>query len=207
MTSPERSTSDAVYKAIRGLRDGTLSTADFFTVCTLEGVMNHAQLGTTTTPVAMLGTGVIATTPQLVVDVDDGYSIIAAAIQVHLEASAGTVNEIVACTSKGTKIGGSSTAVTQLNANTGYSPAIGASAFHTVTAGTTPTTPNEFWRTGYAFADTTVGPVKVFSWSAQGLAPVVKGPGALSLMIGATTTAPTGYAKIAYVVLPSTLLF
>lgn len=209
VASPERSTADAVYKALRALRDGTLSVADFFMVCALEGVMGHADVGSGTTPVTFK-TGFTAAQPELAVDVDEGYVLIPACIQVHLEDSAGTDNEIVAQASKGTKIGaGTSTAITTRNANTGLTAPAGVSVYSAYSGnGTAPTTPAEFWRTGYAFADTTVGPVKVWQWSPALYAPVIiKGPGALALYVGATTTAPAGYVKCSYVVVPSTLAY
>lgn len=209
VVSPERSTSDAVEKAFRLLRDGSMSVADFFMVCALEGVMCHADVGTATTPVTFK-TGFTAAQPELAIDVDSGYTIIPACIQVHLEASAGTNNEVAAHASLGTKVGaGTSTAITPRNANTGYSAPAGVTAYSAYSGnGTAPTTPAEFWRAGYAFADTTVGPVKFWQWNPQLYAPVViKGPGALALYVGATTTAPAGYLKCSFVVLPSTLVF
>lgn len=207
--SPTRKTSDGVEAAARMLRDGTLSVADFFTVCTIEGVMCHADVGASTTPITFK-TGFTAAQPELAIDVDDGYTIIPACVQVHLEDSAGTDNEIVMQASKGTKItAGTSTAITPRNANTGYSAPTGVSVFSAYSGnGVAPTTPAELWRTGYAFADTTVGPHKVYQWNPWLYASaVVKGPGALALYVGATTTAPAGYIKASFVVLPSTLLF
>lgn len=209
VASPERSTSDALEKACRLLRDGTLSMADFFVVCAMEGVLCHADVGTVTTPITFK-TGFTVAQPELVVDVDEGYTILPVCLQVHLEDSAGTDNEIAAHASKGTKVGaGTSTAITLRNANTGYTAPSGVACYSAYSGnGTAPTTPVEFWRTGYAFADTTVGPVKVFAWNAALFAPVViKGPGALALYVGATTTAPAGYAKCSFVVLPSSLVF
>jgi hypothetical protein len=207
--SPERSTADALEKAVRMLRDGTISMADFFLISTIEGAMAHFDVGTATTPITFK-TGFTAAQPELVVDVDDGYTIIPACLQVQLEDSAGTDNEIVAQASKGTKIGaGASTAITGRNANTGDSLPTGVSCYSAYSGnGTAPTTPAEFWRWGSAFADANTLPPRTVAWFAKDFAPVViKGPGALALYIGGTTTAPAGFAKASVVVLPSTLLY
>lgn len=209
VVSPERSTSDAVEKAIRLLRDGTLSMADFFLVCAMEGIMCHADVGTSTTPITFK-TGFTAAQPELAVDVDDGYSVILACIQAHLEDSAGTDNEIAAQISKGTKIGaGTSTAITARNVNTGYSAPSGINVYSAYSGnGTAPTTPAEIWRVGNAFADANSMPSRVFVWNPQTHAPaIIKGPGALAVYVGATTTAPAGYLKASFVVVPTTLLF
>lgn len=209
VASPDRSTSDAIEKAVRLLRDGTLSMADFFLVCALEGVLCHADVGTSTTPITFK-TGFTAAQPELAVDIDSGYAIIPVSLQVYLETSAGTINEIVAQASLGTKVGaGTSTAITPRNANTGYSAPAGVTVYSAYSGnGTAPTTPTEFYRSGYPFADATGAPVKKFEWNPANFAPVViKGPGALAVYVGGTTTAPAGYIKAGFVVLPTSLLY
>lgn len=208
VATPERSTADALKKAFRALRDGTMSFADFVLVSCMEGVMNYVSLGTITTPITFKAYD--ADQPELVLDVADGFTMIPVNFQFHIEDSAGTDNEILIHTSKGTLIGaGTSTALTALNANTGYSAAAGVTAYGAYTGnGTVPTTPAEIFRWGYAFADTTVGPVKVINWNWRDQAPViVKGAGAIACYLSATTTQMAGYVKAAYIVLPSTLVF
>lgn len=209
VAAPDRSTADALKKAFRALRDGTLSFVDFAMISAMEGVVGHWDVGTSTTPITFK-TGFTAAQPELALDVADGYTLIPLCLQVHLEDSAGTDNEIVAQISKGTAIGaGTSTAITGRNTNTGYSAPAGVTAYSAYSgSGTAPTTPAEIWRTGYAFADTTVGPLKVYQWNAKDFAPVlIKGAGALAVYVGATTTAPAGFIKASGIVLPSTLVY
>jgi hypothetical protein len=206
--SPDRSTADSLRKALRCLREGTLSIADFAFVCALEGLVFTGSLGSSTTPVTFK-TGFTAAQPELAIDVPALKVVIPLSLQVHLETSAGTINEIVAQTSQGTLIGaGTSTVVTPRPNVTDAPVATGVSVYGAYSAsGTAPTTPNEFWRTGYAFADTTVGPLKVFNWNPRDFAPVViVGVGALAVYVGGTSTAPSGYIKASWIELPSSLV-
>lgn len=208
VAAPDRSTADALKKAFRALRDGTLSFADLVQVSAMEGVVNCVSLGTITTPITFKAYD--ADQPELVLDVADGYTMLPLNLQAHIEDSAGTDNEIFAHTSKGTLIGaGTSTLLTQFNANTGYAAASGVTAYGAYSGnGTVPTTPNEFWRTGYAFADTTVGPLKVYNWNWRDYCPIViKGPGAIAVYASATTTQMNGFLKASYIILPSTLVY
>jgi hypothetical protein len=186
-------------KTLAGTQDGAAYVCDYVLNKAMEGRLFIAQLGTATTPVSGR-IGYDADQPEMVIDVPTGVTIIPVSIQVALEDSAGTDNEIVAEASPAVTGAGTSNTGTSycMRLNSGYS----SSCVYRYTYsgnGTAPASYVEFWRDGYAFADTTVGPIKTFAWSAYtSPAPVLVGPASLLLHITGTTTAPAGFAKVVW---------
>ena len=160
----------------------------------------QAVIGSATTPVSFVKTAYDADQPQLVIDVPSGTTIMPLELEVVLEDSAGTDNEVIWLAS-GTNVGaGTSTVVTPVNlfvTSSANAPASRCSGFRQYTGnGTDPNTGEffEFYRTVYAFADATTDPVKRFRWSAlESPAPIIEGTGSLVLYIVGTTTAPAGF--------------
>lgn len=193
-------------RALSGTPDGAAYTADWVSRLAMEGRVYNVSVGSATTP-ATFKTGYTALQPELVIDIPSGTTIIPISIRVMLEDSAGTDTEIVALTSTTVVGAGTSTAVTPKSTRTD-SPngASGVSAYSLYSGNgtTTPTIHNEFWRAGYAFADTTVGPLKLYEYDVRNaVQQIIVGAGALVIYVGATTTAPAGYIKVTYIELPS----
>ncbi len=187
-------------KTAAGTPDGALYTCEYILNKAMEGKVFIAQLGLATTPVTFR-VGYDADQPEMAIDVPSGVAIIPVHIQVNLEDSAGTDNEIVAEASPALTGAGTSTTGSLLcsRLNSGYASA--CTFRYTYSGnGVAPASYVEFWRAGYAFADATTDPVKAFAWSAyQAPAPVLVGPASLLLHISGTTTAPAGFAKIHFV--------
>lgn len=191
-------------RVLRGTTDGALFTLDWLSALAMEGRVFQASVGSATTP-ATFKTGYTTAQPEIAIDVPSGTTIIPVRIQVHLEDSAGTDNEIVAVTSSTAVGAGTSTAVTPKSTRTDQPIATGCSVYSLYSGnGTAPTVVNEFWRHGYAFADTTLGPLKVYEYDVR-VAPVqmIVGAGSLAVYVGATTTAPAGYIKVVWAEVPT----
>lgn len=201
-----RSTADnAGYRAVRGLRDGSLSVADFILTHALEGRLFAFNLGTATTPVTFRA-GLTVLQPEIVVDVPSGTTIIPVSIDCYLEDSAGTDTEIVASTSTALRGAGTSTAGTSEAMATDQLIATACSVYYTYSANATATSNLvDFWRAGYAFADATGNPAKKFRWSIyEDVPPILVGVSSLSIYIAATGTAPAGFCCVKWIELAST---
>lgn len=184
--------------------DGALYVCDWLTGMALEGRVIHASVGTATTPITFK-TGYTTAQPELAIDVPSGTAVALMRLEVHAETSAGTINEITAVTGTAAVGAGTSTVITPLSTRTDRPITSACSVYSAYSGnGTAPANPNEFWRAGYAFADTTVGPLKVYEWTyTMGGPQIVIGAGTIAVYVGATTTAQTGYIKAQWVELPS----
>jgi hypothetical protein len=186
-------------------RDGAQYSADWLMALALEGRIYTASVGTITTPITFGAFD--ADQPELALLVPATHLILPLSIQVHIEDAAGTDNEIFFITSTATVTAGTSTAVTPVNHLVGNTSVSGCTVLTAYSGnGTDPYTgtTNEFWRTGYAFADTTVGPHKVYSWNWRDYAPIaVTGVGSLVGYVSATTTQMNGFIKVTWAELPA----
>jgi hypothetical protein len=189
----------------RGTSDGSGIVVPWVTALALEGRVFQANIGSASTPVSFAKTAYDSDQPQLVVDVPSGTSILPLKIELHLEDSAGTDNEIMATVSTTIVGAGTSTAVTQKNQRSDSPITSGCSVYSLYTGnGTDPTVHTEIWRSGYAFADSTTNPRPVFTYDVEEHPRVViVGAGALVIYIVGTTTAPAGYLKVVWAELPS----
>lgn len=203
-TSAQR-VSNGQQRIAEGTKDGAAYGADYWLKLALEGRLFLASVGTATTPITFK-VGFTAAQPELAIDVPTATAIIPLYILVQLETSAGTINEVVVQSSEAAVGAGTSTVITPRATRTDNQVATGCTVYSAYSgAGATPTNTREFYRSGYAFADTTVGPLKVFEWNARSGAPqVIVGPGSLVVYVGGTSTAPTGFIKCVWAELPTT---
>lgn len=205
-TLRQRVTGQGGNIGLQSTKDGALYTADFVLGAALEGRVFNAAVGTATTVATFLATWV-ESKPQLNIDVPAGLAIIPTRISIYLETSAGALVECFATTGTNAIGAGTSTAVTPLSTRTDR-PAGGSGC--TVNslysaAGTTQTGQVEFWHDGYAFADTTLGPIKFFEWDWKDNPQVIVGPGSLAIYISSNgNTAPTGFIRANWIELPTT---
>jgi len=200
------STGQGVVRSLIGTPDGSLFTADYVLSKALEGRIFHAILGGFSTPTTFR-VAIDEDQPEMVIDVPTGTTIIPISIQAHLEASAGTITEIVALANPAL-VGGTATTGTLLSSRLGSGRTSSCVYRYTYSGnGTAPASYIEFWHAGVAFADAVTEPTRMYAWDYRNAAPVViVGPGALVVHIGATGTAPTGYAQLAFMEFASAMI-
>ncbi len=191
---------------VTGTTDGAIYTVDYVLNMAMEGRLVGVSLGTITTPITFKAYD--ADQPELVIDVPSGTTIIPVHIDVYLEDSAGTDNEIIAITATNNVGAGTSTAITPLSTRTSRPATTGCSVYSAYAGnGTAPAGTQEFWRAGNAFADANTQPPRLFSWDVRHDVPVViTGTGALVMYISATTTQAAGFIKASWIELASTEL-
>ena len=198
-------------KRLRALRDGSMSVADWVFAMTLAGYGHIVSVGTRTT-VATFKTGYTAAQPELALDVPAGRVAVPTFIDLQLEDSAGTDNEVYAVTGDNSVGAGTSTEIvasTVLGAVNGSQKGdtMASRAYSLYSAsGTAPTNTVEFWREGNAFVDAAANP-KVRPWSIKSAQPViVVGLGCIAIYVGATGTASAGYLKLGFLEFPTEFL-
>jgi len=191
--------SEGAVRSQIGTPDGVAYSADYILSKTLEGRVFHANVGDLTTPVTFR-VAADADQPESVIDVPTGTLIVPINIQVHLEDSAGTNNEIIALANPALVGAGTSTVGTILSARVGSNRTSACKHYFTYSGnGTAPSGYVQFWHTGVAFADVATDPTRVYEWSITKDAPVaIVGPGSLVLHIDGTGTAPAGFHHIAW---------
>jgi len=204
---------DGIAKAIRGLRDGTLSIADFKLVMAMEGRLFEANTGSGASP-ATFATSFSQLQPSFNLDVPAGTSVIPLPPHLYLQTSAGTLNSVKAASVNNYNGGaGTSAAMTigPVSTRTDRQVASACKALQlysgSMAALPANSTQIELWHSGYPFADATGNPIKEFypqidcwPW------PVLVGPAALQVYVFATTAAPTGYAQYSWIEVPSNRL-
>src|SRR5689334_5470783 len=116
-TTGSQRVGNGVQRIAEGTKDGAAFGADYWLKLALEGRLFLASVGTLTTPVTF-SIGLTALQPSVVVDVPAGTAIIPLYLNVHLEASAGTINEVVFLTSESAIGAGTSTAITPRSTRT-----------------------------------------------------------------------------------------
>lgn len=199
--------SEGQERVARGNRRGELVSIPSFLQASFDKKVFQASIGTASTPVSFAKTAYDADQPQLVIDVPSGTTIVPLELEITLEDSAGTDNEVIwGCA--GDNVGaGTSTAVTAAPGlvnlyipASGAAPASRCSVYRQYTGNGTDITDDtdffEFYRETYAFADATTDPIKKFRWSAmQSPAPIINGTGSLVLWVVAASTAPAGFVR------------
>lgn len=205
-TTGKQRVGNGVMVSATGTRDGALYVADYILGMAIEGKVFHAQLGSATTPVTFR-VGLTALQPEFVIDVPSGTTIIPIHLGVYLEAAAGTVTEIVAEVSQALRGSGTSTAGTIMSTRSSRANSSSCLFYYTYSGNAVAASnPLEFWRDGFAIAQAAGVPAK-FRYDVQQQTPqVIDGPGALSIYIDGTGTAPTGYIKASWIELPTTAL-
>ena len=218
-TSVDRATEDRAWIAARGLRDGSISFADFLAVCALEGRCFMANAGTGTAPFTG-GGAYVNTAPDVDFSVPVNTVVIPYDITVKFEAyGTDLLAEVVAAVGTGGVIAPTSaTSVTPRNLRLD-APYTSACTIVSDGTGATYMTGNvyEFMRDGHRFAITKTGSSataaamdqELYRWSAvqTGVYPVLYSQAAISrLNVFASSQAPTLFINIAYVELPGSFL-
>ncbi len=188
-------------------RQGDAYVADQLAHYAAQGLIFKASTGLTTTPVTFK-TGFTLLQPELAVDCPASKAILPIHLEIYLETTAGTINEVVLQSTTSALGAGTSTAVTIQNGSRSDAPASSAcSAFSLYSGnGAAQTGINQLWRSGYAFVDVTAGPIKKFEADVrQNLIPYwVVGTGGLQVYAGATGSAATGYITLYWAEVPVT---
>lgn len=188
--------------AVTGTRDGAIYVCDYILGMALEGKVFQANHGTLTTPITFIAYD--ADRPDFDLDVPTGVAAILTRIEIHLEDSAGTDNEIIVTTSNNIAGAGTSTALTPVSTRRNSGLSSSCSAYGTYTANCTlPTSTLEFVRFQNAFADTVGGRDYIWTYK-DGNPQILVGPSALQIHVSATTTQAAGFIKVSWAELTST---
>ena len=163
---------DGQERVARGNRRGELIVLDTFSQAVFDKRVFQASIGSATTPVSFAKTAYDADQPQLAIDVPAGVTY-----------ALGTLQNM------------------WIAPDNGVAPTSRCSVYSLYTGNGTDTTAavdfREIDRWVYAFADTTLGPVKEYHWSAlQKPTVVINGNGSLVIWIDGTTTAPAGFVRV-----------
>ena len=191
---------------LKSSRDGALYTMSYKLNMAIEGRVFHTSVGALTTPTTFR-VGIQTLQPELVIDVPSGTSIIPVEIAVHLETLAGTLTEMVAMTGTALRGAGTSTAGSAASTRTDRVVSSACSVYYTYSGNATAISGAvEFWRYGFPWVTATAegNAFMKFTYSMDEHTPqVVVGPGSISLCVGATGTAPTGYITASWIEVPS----
>ena len=218
---PDRQGADRAYAAVRALRDGSISVADFLLICALEGRTHIANVGSVTTPITF-GAGTIdITEPDFDLSVPADTLVIPVEINVYMEAFGTSAQfECMAAVGRGGVIASTGTALIApaglVNQRLDAPYASKCSAKYAADAASaTYMTDNvyEFWRDGAQFAITkTAGSATVaatdpnkFSWRlTDSMVPPImySKSGICRLNVFAASQAGTGFMTIKYAELP-----
>jgi hypothetical protein len=206
VTTSKARTGNNQRTAVNGTRDGALYVADYRLMAALEGRIFHTAVGSLTTPTTFR-VGIQTLQPELVIDVPTGTAIIPVEIAVHLETLAGTITEIVAMTGTALRGAGTSTAGSALSTRTDRQVSSACNIYYTYSGNATAIAGTlEFWRVGFPWVTATAegNAIMKFEYSLEKNTPqVIVGPGSVSLCVGATGTAPTGYITADWIELPA----
>lgn len=211
-----RQGSDGGIMDLRCARDGVLFTAPWLLAQAMEGRMYSASAGSLTTAITWTGTAACDMTKAAVmIDVPSGTTIIPVSIQLQMEAyGTNAIFECAAhCGSGGVSAGG--TAVTVTNLRSDAPDTTECTVTSDLTGGTALTTNIcEFWRDGLQVAITKATAVNniankddfkfVWTLAESSAFPIVIGAGQLFVTQG--SQAGTGFAKIVWVEIPSTMV-
>ena len=202
---------------VRAWLDGTLANLPWIEALTLEGRVFTANVGITTTPVAMSAAGIVLTAPSLTQVVPVGTTILPLEIAFYAEVIGTSAQvEMMAMSGKGGAVGSGGAAANYIANHRSDSPianttTIRGGADTSATALTTNI--NEFWRDGQQFGITktsmsaTVSSLDVNKWwwrrPDRGTGPVLVGDGTAQLMAYFTAQALTGFISYTFVQIPS----
>lgn len=169
----------------------------------MSGRLFIVNFGTESTPLNFAKTAYDEDQPQAVLRVPSGVVIVPVKVEVTLEDSAGTDNEVIFGTAQNDIGNGTSSDATlgprSLHTANGRTSSCVGKQLYTANSSAL-TNKVEFARWTYAFADAGTDPIKKFEWSLMqsAVVPVLKGAASLIIWIAAATTAPQGYAMMAY---------
>jgi hypothetical protein len=213
-------TSDGNLKDVRGTRDGTPFTADWYLALALEGRCFTVNFGEGTDPVAF-GAAFDIVQQDLFVHVPDATVIIPVFLQIAVQdtTAAGALQDIVAVASNVSDAAVTGTSQTIYNKRSDAPFSSNCTANGSVTgAGTSPYTGNydEFWRpeamaqgdSAAVGAGIGIGNAYAWKWSAAkaGIPPIIVGTGSLSIWCSNAATAQTGFIIATWVELPETAI-
>lgn len=164
----------------------------------LEGRVYIANRGNETTPISFAKTAFDEDQPALVLRVPGGIVAVPLHLEVTLEDSAGTDNEIIWGAAENDIGNGTSTDVsTKYNLRL-KGPAPGSIVRREYTGNSSALTNKlEFYRAVYPFADATTDPLKRFVVEPVAM-PILVGEASLILWVAGVTTAPSGFATIVW---------
>lgn len=213
-TSAISTASEGADVYARGLRDGTLLSADWILAQTIRGRLMCAQAGLLTTAITWTATATNdQTKPAMFIDVPAGTTIFPLEISIYMEAYGTNAQfECEAITGTGgVSAGGTAMAITNMRTDAPY--ATNCTATSDITGGTACTANvNAFWRDGQQFAitkttakaDSSIFDLNRFVWRYKdGLfCPIVVGAG--QLMVTQGSQAGTGFGKIIFIEVPTT---
>ena len=202
---------DDVY--LRGLRDGTILTAEWIMAQTIRGRLMCAQAGLLSTAISWTATATNdQTKPAVFIDVPSGTTIFPLEINLYMEAFGTNAQfECEAVTGTGgVSAGGTAVTITNMRSDAPYKS--NCTATSDITGGTACTANvNAFWRSGKQFAITkTAESATVASWDpnqfiwryTDGLyCPIVVGHG--QLMVTQGSQAGTGFCKVIFIEVPT----
>ena len=202
-----RATADGVgTKAMRGLRDGSLSMADFLEVMIMEGRGYVANMGSVTTPLTFLATA--ANRPDAWLRVPSGTAILPLAVETILESAAGTATEIDIRMAQNDIGNGTSSAATvgPLPLRSDAPRTSNVTPRQLATGDTTAeTNPVSLHRRCFPLAQATgLVPYEDF-WTPRPMA-ILVGPATLEVFIAGTTNQATGFVLFRWLELPSTAI-
>lgn len=194
---------DLTHKEPNLFRDGSVVVKPWHQDLIARGKVFTVNFGTDTT-VLTFKVGYDEDQPQAVIRVPANLIVVPLFVNVVLEDSAGTDNEIILGVAQNDIGNGTSTDETKVQNLRGDNPAPSKCTFRELyTANSSALTRKiELMRRTYPFADATTDPFKEFNWSyLTHPAPMVGGTsdgGSLILWIAGTTTAPAGFATVTF---------
>ena len=199
---------DQSWLGARGLRDGSLVTADYLEALAHEGRIFTANMGSVTTPLTLLVTA--ANRPDAWIRVPSGTTILPLQCTVAIEAMAGTATELDIRIAQNDIGNGTSSAadVGPRSLRTDAPFGVGnCTARQLATADTTAeTNPVSVWRKEYILANAAGEDAKGFTVTRDMMGyPVLVGGSTWEVFVAATTTQATGFIVMTWAELPSTM--
>ncbi len=191
----------------RGLRDGSLVTADYLEALAAEGRIFTANMGSVTTPLTFLITA--ANRPDAWIRVPSATAILPLKATVVLESMAGTATEIDVRIAQNDIGNGTSSAATvgPLSHRSDSPITSNCTARQLATADTTAeTNPLSVYRKTFIRADDAGSDAKGAEITREMMGfPVLIGGASWEVFIAATTTQATGFVIMTWAELPSTM--
>jgi len=212
-TSAISTASEGADVYARGLRDGTILTAEWILAQTIRGRLMCAQAGLLTTAITWTATATNdQTKPAMFIDVPSGTTIFPLEISLYMEAyGSDALFECAAMTGTGgVSAGGTAMAITNMRTDAPYST--NCTATSDITGGTACTANiSSFWATGLQMTATIASAddasprqesLHVWRYKDSGYCPIVVGAG--QLMVTQGSQAGTGFGKIIFIEVPTT---
>lgn len=212
-TSAISTASEGADVYARGLRDGTILSADWIMAQAIRGRLMCAQAGLLTTAITWTATATNdQTKPAMLLHVPDGTTIFPLEISLYMEAyGSDALFECAALIGTGAvSAGGTAMTITNMRTDAPYkSNCTGTSD---ITGGTAPTANiSSFWATGLQLVATIATSddasprqesLHVWRYKDSGYPPIVVGAGQLLVTQG--SQAGTGFGKIVFIEVPTT---